>query len=151
MTVHIQSVSRGTTFLKWQMRGCGSGLWSPHLHFSSVQSDGTGVYPSMQRGRQDRLRVHHRVKRQTDAALHTDGRVSDHRELLRDEQEMKLKHFLLRLTVLRIMHYTPCPDAGCALCWIKFMEFISRENYKKSELQKFRRTCERISCPCLYW
>lgn len=79
-TVHFLSVSRSTTFLKRQMRGCGSGLWSPRLHFSSVQSDGAGVYPSMQWGSLDRLPVHHRVKRQTDAALHTDGRVSDHRE-----------------------------------------------------------------------
>lgn len=76
----LLAVSRSTTFLKRQKRGCGSGLWSPRLHFSSVQSDGAGVYPSMQWGSLDRLPVHHRVKRQTDAALHTDGRVSDHRE-----------------------------------------------------------------------
>lgn len=44
---------------------------------------------------------------------------------------MKLKHFLLRLAALRIGHDTPCPDAVCALGWIKLMEFISRENYKK--------------------
>lgn len=79
-TVDFLSVSHSTTFLKRQMRGCGSGFWSPRLHFSSVQSDGTGVYPSVQWGSPDRLPVHHRVKRQTDAALHTDGRVSDHRE-----------------------------------------------------------------------